>query len=139
MASVELHPTAFPDYMACRKLRAMAGPYLKQWRTHKGLTQKEVVDRLSMFDDELLPTTEASLSRVENGKQIWTQRIIEALAHVYGIESDDLHSRDPIAEKERAKALAEGANVTSIEDFRCMSEKEQQRVIRMWNAIRDAG
>lgn len=40
--------------------------YFKEWRKHRELTQKQVVDRLSMHDDELLPKTEASLSRLEN-------------------------------------------------------------------------
>lgn len=73
----------------------MAGPYFKQWRKHRQLTQDQVVDRLASLDDPLIPQTTASLSRVENGKQPYTQRIVEALADIYQCEPDHLIGRDP--------------------------------------------
>lgn len=73
----------------------MAGPYLKEWRKHRALTQEQVVDRLSAFDDPLLPSTAASLSRLENGKQPYGQRILEALAEIYQCEPDHLIGRNP--------------------------------------------
>lgn len=57
----------------------MAGPYFKEWRKHRGYTQDQVVDRLAELDDPNLPATGASLSRLENGKQPYSQRIVEAL------------------------------------------------------------
>ena len=139
MASDILRPTAFSSYAACRKIRGMAGPYLKEWRKHLGLSQKQVVDRLSGLDDELLPTTEASLSRIETGKQPWGQRIVEALAHVYGISSEDLTSRNPIYEKERREALAKGDKVVDIRDFQCLDAADQERIVRLWNAVNEGG
>jgi len=73
----------------------MARHYLKQWRKHRELTQDQVVDRLEMFDDPLLPGTAASLSRLENGKQPYGERILEALAEIYQCEPDHLIGRDP--------------------------------------------
>ena len=73
----------------------MAKQYLKQWRKYRQLTQDQVVDRLALFDDEHLPQTAASLSRIENGKQPYGQRILEALADVYQCEPDHLIGRDP--------------------------------------------
>lgn len=71
--------------------------YLKQWRKHRGLTQEQVLDRLAAFDDENIPRTAASLSRIENGKQIYTQRILEALADIYEVEEPGwLLSRNPL-------------------------------------------
>ena len=78
----------------------MSGSYLKQWRKHRGLTQAQVVDRLSALDDPLVPKTEASLSRYENGRQPYNQRILEALADVYQTEPDHLIGRDPTKEGE---------------------------------------
>ena len=78
----------------------MAGPYLKEWRKHRQLTQDQVVDRLASLDDPLLPTTAASLSRLENGKQPYGQRILEALAEIYQCEPDHLIGRDPTKEGE---------------------------------------
>lgn len=137
MARLELHPTAFHGYTPCRKRQTMPGPYLKQWRKHHGLTQKEVVDRLSMFDDPTFPTTEASLSRIETGKQPWAQPIVAALAHVYGIEIDDLMSRDPILEEKRAKALAEGDKVVSFDELRWLPDFEKTRLVSIYNAMQE--
>ena len=78
----------------------MAGPYLKEWRKHRQLTQDQVVDRLASLDDPLLPTTAASLSRLEKGKQPDGQRILEALAEIYQCEPDHLIGRDPTKEGE---------------------------------------
>lgn len=72
--------------------------YLKEWRKFKHLTQKQVVDRLALHEDPNLPTTEASLSRLENGKQVYGQRVLEALADIYGCEPDELLGRDPTKE-----------------------------------------
>ena len=72
--------------------------YLKEWRKHKHLTQKQVVDRLALHEDPNLPSTEASLSRLENGKQVYGQRVLEALADIYGCEPDELLGRDPTKE-----------------------------------------
>lgn len=72
--------------------------YFKQWRKASHLTQKQVVDRLELHDDPNLPHTEASLSRIENGKQPYSQGILEALADIYQCEPEDLIGRDPTKE-----------------------------------------
>ena len=69
--------------------------YLKQWRRHLHLTQAQVADRLSHLDDPKLPTTAASLSRIETGRQPYSQRILEALAELYAVSPADLLGRDP--------------------------------------------
>lgn len=78
----------------------MTETYLKEWRKHRALTQDQVVDRLAAFDDPLLPATAASLSRLENGKQPYGQRILEALADIYNCEPDHLIGRNPSKEGE---------------------------------------
>ena len=95
MARAKLHVAAFPDYVARRIMPGMSGPYLKQWRKHRGYTQNQVVERLAAFEDPQLPATAASLSRFENGKQPYGQRILEALANIYQCEPDHLIGRDP--------------------------------------------
>lgn len=84
----------------------MAASYLKEWRKHRHLTQDQVVDRLAAFDDPLLPTTAASLSRIENGKQIYTQRTLEALADIYNCEPHELLGRNPFKEGQVIDLLA---------------------------------
>lgn len=69
--------------------------YLKEWRKHRGYTQKQVADWLASLDDELLPRTEASLSRIETKQQPYSQRILEALAEKYECDPWELIGRHP--------------------------------------------
>lgn len=93
----KLHGVAFTPHFGCRITSAMVQrlTYLKQWRRHLHLTQAQVADRLSHFDDSKLPTAAASLSRIETGRQPYSQRILEALAEIYGVAPADLLGRDP--------------------------------------------
>lgn len=65
--------------------------YFREWRKAAGLTQQQVCDRLvTMAGDPkpndqalLIPTTAASLSRIENGSQNWNAATLFALAEIY--------------------------------------------------------
>ena len=105
-ASPKLHGGALRAYARCRKMPRMTQTYLKQWRKYRGLTQEDVLNRLAVFDDDKLPQTGASLSRIENGKQIYTQRTLEALADVYQCSPHELLGRDPTKEGEIIDMLA---------------------------------
>lgn len=80
--------------------------YLRQWRDHRGLTQAAVVSRIielageGVEDDPSMrvPKTEASLSRIENGKQPYNEAILAVLSEVYDAEPDWLLARDPSKE-----------------------------------------
>mgnify|MGYP000944928981 FL=1 len=100
--------------------------YFKEWRKHRDLTQKQVVDRLSMHDDELLPKTEASLSRLENRKQQYSERVLEALADVYECEPEDLLGRDP---KKEGKV---------IDMFRRFGEERLRQAMAILDALEQA-
>lgn len=76
--------------------------YLREWRRKRGYTQEQVISRLIALDDPQLPTTAASLSRLENGKQPYSERILEALAEIYDTEPGYLISRNPLKEGEVA-------------------------------------
>ncbi len=69
--------------------------YLKEWREFRDLTQAQVAGRLAMLDDDKLPRTEASLSRIETGKQIYTERLLLALADIYRCEPAELVGHNP--------------------------------------------
>ena len=101
----------------------MAGPYLKEWRKHRHMTQDQVVERLGLFDDPLLPKTGASLSRLENGKQPYSQRIIEALADLYNCEPHQLIGHNPEKEGEVIDLLA------------VLSESEREQAKRIIAAL----
>lgn len=71
-----------PVYMS-KKRRLKAKPvgkrnYIRQWREKKHLTLEQLADRLDTAHE--LPTTHASLSRIERGIQPYSQPILEALA-----------------------------------------------------------
>jgi len=80
--------------------------YLREWRRHRGLTQSQVLDRLAIMDDPNLPKTGASLSRLEAGKQPYSQRVLEALAEVYGVEPGHLIGHCPEKEGRIIDAVA---------------------------------
>lgn len=101
--------------------------YVKEWRQHAGLSQKQLVARLIELggdrapeDPELrIPTTEASLSRIENGKQNFNMATLQALAQALDVDEPGwlldrkpgpgaqvIHIWDHISLDDQKKALA---------------------------------
>ena len=81
--------------------------YIREWRKKRGLTQKQLLARLVELagdtppeDPDLqVPTTEASLSRIENGKQNFKMATLEALADALDVEEPGwLLDRNPLKE-----------------------------------------
>lgn len=79
---------------------------VKEWRKHRGLTQKRLLARLIELnagatpdDPELrIPTTEASLSRIESGKQNFNMATLQALAHALEVDEPGwLLDRRPVS------------------------------------------
>lgn len=124
-ASTKLHGVAFPVYATCRKIPRMGKRriYLKEWRTHRKLTQSQVVDRLAVHEDDLLPKTTASLSRLENRKQQYSERVLEALADIYECEPDDLIGKDP------------SKDGVLIDFIRLLDAKKRQQAIAIIEAL----
>lgn len=60
---------------------------IRQWRAHRGLTQEQLASRLEM--------SAANLSRIETGKQDYTQETLEAIAEALNCEPADLVMRHP--------------------------------------------
>lgn len=69
--------------------------FFREWRRYRNLTQSQLIARLQDWQAEGVPLTEASLSRLENGKQPYTQQTLEALAAVLDTEPASLLMRDP--------------------------------------------
>lgn len=99
--------------------------HIKEWRKKAGLSQKQVIERLIVLvgdqqpDDPALrvPTTEASLSRIENGKQNFTMATLEALADVLGAEVPGwLLTRNPL----------KAGEVVSLDDYKLDTEQAIQ-------------
>lgn len=111
-ASLNLHPVAFFRADARGILAYMErrySNYIREWRKKSGLSQRELVSRLIELggerppdDPELrIPTTEASLSRIENGKQNFNMATLHALADALGADEPGwLLTRNPLKEGE---------------------------------------
>ena len=61
--------------------------FIRQWRKYRQLTQEQLAARLDM--------STANLSRVEAGKQPYTQPLLEAIADALGTDPASLIMRDP--------------------------------------------
>jgi transcriptional regulator with XRE-family HTH domain len=61
--------------------------YFKEWRLDRGLTQQRLADRMN--------TTKANISRIESGKQAYTQDYLEACADALNTDPASLIMRDP--------------------------------------------
>lgn len=101
--------------------------YLKEWRRASGKTQAQVAAALEGLEDDQLPTTEASLSRLENGKQPYSERILLALADIYGCEPWELIGRNPQKEGEL------------VDLVRILNEREKERVKAYIEGLRSNG
>jgi transcriptional regulator with XRE-family HTH domain len=64
--------------------------FVRQWREFRGLSQEQLADRLDM--------SAAQLSRIESGKQPYTQDFLEAAAHALRTDVASLLMRDPSKE-----------------------------------------
>ena len=106
----------------------MAGrTYLREWRKHRKLTQDQVIDRLTALDDQQLPQTGASLSRLENGKQPYGERILEALALIYECQPWELIGRHP----------DKAGEVISM--FDTLNERQKAQAVAVIEALKAAG
>jgi transcriptional regulator with XRE-family HTH domain len=61
--------------------------FIRHWREHRGLTLEQLAERVG--------TTHASLSRIERGKQPYTQPLLEAVAEALQTDVASLLMRDP--------------------------------------------
>ncbi len=64
--------------------------FIKQWREHRQLSQDQLAERLF--------TSKASISRVENGSQAYTQDFLEACAEALQTDPASLLMRNPTDE-----------------------------------------
>ena len=95
--------------------------YIRAWREKKGFTLDQMVGRLAEIE---VAMTGASLSRIERGKQPYSQDVIEAIAVALDVTVSQLVEHDP------SKPPAQ------IIDFvRRLSEKEAQQAEAVLRAM----
>lgn len=73
--------------------------FIKAWREFRGLTQEALAERVE--------TTTATISRLENGKQPYSQELLEALASALRCEVADLIARPPHKSRDELLTLLE--------------------------------
>lgn len=99
--------------------------FIRQWREFRGLSLDKVVAQLPLDEKGEPMLSKTSLSRMELGKQPYSQPNLEALAVVLECSPGDLITRDP----------ADTQAVWAIWETLGPSEKEQ--AIRHMQVIRD--
>lgn len=84
----DLHHAYMRKPLAPRKTAtAFRMTFIRNWRNHRKRTLEELADKIGI--------THASLSRIETGKQPYSQPILEALAEELATDVPSLLSRDP--------------------------------------------
>lgn len=63
------------------------------------------MDRLALHEDAKLPMSKAQLSKIENGKSPYSQRLLEALSEIYECHPWELIGREPDAEDDLGDVL----------------------------------
>lgn len=71
------------------KSRAPQRHFIKQWRRFRDLSQEQLADRIGV--------DRTAISKIENGKQEYSQGFLEAAAYALMCEPADLIMRDPTA------------------------------------------
>jgi transcriptional regulator with XRE-family HTH domain len=90
---------------------------IREWRLYRGLTQQQLADRIDV--------STASMSRIENGKQDYTQAHLEAIAYALNCEPADLiGSRKPGAPEFELWTVIQG-----------MKPSQQMRAMKVLRAL----
>lgn len=76
--------------------RELGRNYIREWRKHRGLSLDRLVDRLTDPSAEDAFITKTSLSRIETGKQPYSQPLLEAIAVALDCTPADLIMRNPL-------------------------------------------
>jgi len=93
---------------------------IEDWRKAAGLTQQQVADQLTERGFEL---DRVSVTRIENGKQMVSAEVLEALSDILKTDIDSLLNYTP----EEAKRLRE---------FRKLNPADQEMVLEMAKVAR---
>ena len=87
--------------------------FLKEGRTHRGLSQEKLAERIGVFKGDI--------SNLEKGKRRYNQDILEALADALECEPADLIMRNP-TDPESIWSIWEHASEGERSDIRRLAE-----------------
>jgi transcriptional regulator with XRE-family HTH domain len=80
--------------------RSFRPTYIKQWREYRGLSLRDLANRLPTSADGRPLVSHATIGRIENGLIAYTQPVVEALAEALGCRVSDLLDRNPKEQSE---------------------------------------
>ena len=100
--------------------------YIREWRERRGLSLRRLADRIEMDGPEDT-LSHASIGRIENGLQPYSQPIMEALAHALDVSVVDLIGTDPTKEGE------------VVDLMRLIDDKNRDLAIRLLRSITETG
>lgn len=98
--------------------------FIRAWREYRGLSQDRLVERMREYVEGFSKST---LSRIENGKQAYTQDVLEALAECLQCNPADLIMRTP-----------DSGLWTIIDTLRSLPQAQQDTVAAMIEGLRKA-
>ena len=96
--------------------------YIKEWREFRGLSLRRLADRIEMTGPAE-SISYASIGRIENGVQPYSQPVIEALADALQCSVSDLLTVDPTKDGEVVDLL------------RLINERNRDQAIRVLRAL----
>lgn len=113
-----VEPLAAQNVHMPKKERNLGMTYLPDWRAASGMTLEELAAEIGR--------SHATVSRIENQKQAYTQETLEAIADVYGCKPGDLLNGPPPDPRslERANKLRRAMQI-----FLNLPPKRQDRVV----------
>lgn len=92
--------------------RGLRRIYLKEWREYRDLSQETLAERVD--------STGATISRLENAKQPYTQALLEALADALTCEPADIIMRPPGSGDELAAVFSDMSPETQVQALAVM-------------------
>ena len=95
--------------------------FIKEWREFRGLSLRRLADRIDMGEGDAISF--ASIGRIENGLQPYSQPILEAIAYALDCSVTDLLSVDPTKAGE------------VVDLVRLINDQNREQAIRVLRAL----
>lgn len=96
--------------------------FVREWRKYRGLSLRKLADRIELHGPNET-FSHASIGRIENGEQPYTQPVIEALAEALDVSVSDLLTVDPSKDGE------------VVDLMRMIDDKNRDAAIRVLRAL----
>lgn len=100
--------------------------YIRAWREARNVTLRQLVDRLPFTEDGKPLKSIASLNRIENFEQPYSQEILEALAKALDVTVVDLIARSPDEQRDLLMSLTD-LTEEQLEEVRRYTDFVRQR------------